>query len=101
MTIEFRGEFYQMVREEPGEKPRRFTYYLQKNPVGRVVVKIDHYNVDDVMKAPPPKESALRQMKDDARSKIKELKERKTPPVEDLLLRGGARQGYDLKIYSC
>ena len=99
MTVEYRGEFYQMVKEEPGEKPRRFTYYLKKNPVGRVVVKIDRYKVDDVMKAPPPEETALKQLRDDVVSKLKEHKP--APLVEDLLLRGGVRQDYDLKIYSC
>jgi hypothetical protein len=99
MTIEYQGEFYQMVREEPGEKPRRFTYHLQKNPVGRVVVTIDHYKTDDVMKPPPRDATVLQQMREDMSSKIKQ--QRKAPLVEDLLIRGGAKQGYDLKIYSC
>ena len=50
VTIEFEDEFYQMFREEPGDSPRRFVYYLRKNPVGRIVVKIRHYKIDDVMK---------------------------------------------------
>jgi hypothetical protein len=100
MTIEFEDEFYQMVKEEPGEKPRRFTYHLRKNPIGRIVVTIDHYKVDDVMKAPPKQETALSQTRDVMKEKLKEQK--KTPLVEDLLMRGGgARHDYDLKIYSC
>ena len=43
MTVEFEGEFYQMFKEEPANGPRRFIYYLRKNPAGRLVVVIDHY----------------------------------------------------------
>ncbi|MBI4471477.1 MAG: hypothetical protein HY646_02340 [Acidobacteria bacterium] len=50
VTIEFEDEFYQLFREEPGSPPRRFVYYLRKNPVGRVVTKIHHYKIDDVLK---------------------------------------------------
>jgi hypothetical protein len=100
MTIEFEGEFYQMVKEEPGQKPRRFVYHLRRNPVGRIVVTIDHYKIDAVMKAPPKEDSALKQTRDVMASQLKQ--KLKTPPVEDLLLRGGGvRQDYDLKIYSC
>jgi hypothetical protein len=99
MTIEYGGSFYQMVKEEPGEKPRRFKYYLQKNPPGRIVVTIDHYKVDDVLQPVVRDETVLKQMAEDMASKIK--LQAKTPLVVDLLVRGGTRQGYDLKIYSC
>ena len=49
MTVEFEGEFYQMFKEEPANGSRRFIYYLRKNPVGRLVVVIDHYEPDDVL----------------------------------------------------
>ena len=55
MTVEFEDEFYQYFREEQGPLPRKFIYYLRKNPVGRVVVVIDHYQVDNVLKAEPEK----------------------------------------------
>jgi hypothetical protein len=99
MTIEYDDEFYQMVKEDLGEKPRRFVYHLKKNPVGRIVVTIDHYKADDVLKPPPRDATALQQMGEDMISKVKQ--QRQAPLVEDLLVRGGARQGYDLKIYSC
>jgi hypothetical protein len=99
MTIEYEGEFYQMVNEEPGEKPRRFTYHLRKSPPGRIVVTIDHYKTDGVMKPPPRDATALQQMREDMISKVKQ--QRKAPLVADLVVRGGGRQGYDLKIYSC
>lgn len=43
VTIEFEGEFYECFNEEPGPPPRRFIYYLRKNPVGRLVVVIKPY----------------------------------------------------------
>jgi hypothetical protein len=55
MTIEFEDQFYQYFKEEHGAAPRRFIYYLRKNPVGRAVVVIDHYKIDDVMKREPRK----------------------------------------------
>ena len=51
VTIEFEGEFYQLMREEPGPESLRFVYYLRKNPVGRLVVQIRHYKTDDVLRA--------------------------------------------------
>jgi hypothetical protein len=56
VTIEFEGEFYQLVREEPGPESLRFVYYLRKNPVGRLVVQIRHYKTDDVLR---PSESVV------------------------------------------
>lgn len=50
MTIEFEGEFYQYFNEEYGNLPRRFIYYLRRNPIGRVVVVIDRYTADTVLK---------------------------------------------------
>ena len=50
MTIEFENDFYQYFKEEQGPPPRRFVYYLRKNPLGRIVVVVDHYKIDDVMK---------------------------------------------------
>jgi hypothetical protein len=47
MTVELDGEFYQMFKEEPADGSRKFAYYLRKNPIGRVVVVIDHYTPDD------------------------------------------------------
>ena len=50
MTVRFRGEFYQMIREAKGSKPRQFVYYLRKNPAGRSVVVVYEYHPDDVLK---------------------------------------------------
>ena len=48
ITIELEGQFYQLLRWEPGPEPHRFVYYLRKNPVGRLVVQIRHYRAGDV-----------------------------------------------------
>jgi hypothetical protein len=53
MTIEFDGQFYQYLNEEYGPLPRRFIYYLRKNPTGRIVVVIDRYQIDNVLKPQP------------------------------------------------
>jgi hypothetical protein len=92
MTIEFEGQFYQMVREEPGPGPRRFIYYLQKNPVGRAVVVVEHYKVDDVL-APPRDKNSWQQLGDKLTGSL-------DPVFEDQVLRGTSRSDYDFKIYS-
>ena len=97
MTVEYQGEFFQPIREEPGTTPRRFTYYLRKNPTGRIVVTIDHYTPSDVFKPREREVSAWKQVQEDLSKKLK----RDAPLVEDLLVRGSTRQDYDLKIYSC
>jgi hypothetical protein len=43
VTIKFEDQFYQLMREEPGPESFRFVYYLRKNPVGRIVVQVLHY----------------------------------------------------------
>ena len=48
VTIEFEGQFYQLMREEPGPESFRFVYYLRKNPVGRIVVQVLHYQISDM-----------------------------------------------------
>ena len=48
VTIEFEGQFYQLLRCEAGPPPLRFVYYLRKNPVGRLVVQIRHYRPGDL-----------------------------------------------------
>lgn len=46
ITVEFQDVFYEMFKEEQGPPPRRFIYYLRKNPIGRLVVVIRHYRPD-------------------------------------------------------
>ena len=50
VTIEFENQFYQLLRWELGPAPRRFVFYLRKNPVGRIVVQVRHYRTDDVLR---------------------------------------------------
>jgi hypothetical protein len=53
ITVRFRGEFYVLTGEEAGEKPWPFVYRLRKNPVGRLVVVIREYHVDDPIRKAP------------------------------------------------
>ena len=53
ITVRFRSEFYVLVEEEIGISPRPFVYRLRKNPVGRLVVVIREYALDDPVKKPP------------------------------------------------
>jgi len=55
MTVEFDGEFFQYFKEEYGSLPRRFIYYLRRNPLGRAVVVVDRYQPDNVLKPEPDK----------------------------------------------
>ena len=96
VTIEFEGQFYQMYDEEPGTPPRRFIYYLRKNPTGRLVVNIHPYKIDDVLKPPPDKWAGTPRVRDVMKP------QKRRPIAADEVIRGGSqRQGYDLKIYSC
>jgi len=47
ITIRFRNEFYVLAGEELGEKPRPYVYRLRKNPVGRLVVVIRDYKLEE------------------------------------------------------
>ena len=51
ITVQYQDVFYQMFKEEQGPLPRRFIYYLRKNPTGRLVVVIRHYPPDAAAKA--------------------------------------------------
>jgi hypothetical protein len=42
-TIQFENRLYEMFKEESGAKPRRFVYFLRKNPAGRVGKTILQY----------------------------------------------------------
>ncbi len=55
ITVEFEDQFYQLMREEKREDARPYVYYLRKSPVGRLVVVVRKYQIDDVLKPPPPK----------------------------------------------
>src|SRR4051812_27473070 len=50
ITIRYREEFYQMLKEEEGPKPRPFVYYLRKPPLGHLIVVIREYSPTDVLK---------------------------------------------------
>lgn len=49
MTIRYEGDFYQMFRQEWMTGPRRFAYFLRKNPEWRHVVVVYEYRPDDVL----------------------------------------------------
>jgi len=97
MTVEFEGEFYQYFKEEYGPGPRRFIYYLRKQPVGIPAAVIDHYKIDDVLKPEPDKWAGTPGLWDKMFSNWNQ-----PPLVADEVVRGvGSRQDYDLKVYSC
>ena len=50
VTVEFRGEFFECFKEEQGPPPRRFIYYLRRSPASRLVVVIQKYRPNDVMR---------------------------------------------------
>jgi len=81
-----------MVKEELGPGPRRFIYYMRENPVGRNVVVVEHYKVDDVLQ-PPRDKGAWQQLRDKLTSSME-------PVVEDQIIRGSTRSAFDFKVYS-
>ncbi len=44
ITVRYRGEFYQMFKEEAGSSPRPFVYYLRKPPIGHLAAVIRDYS---------------------------------------------------------
>ena len=97
MSVEFEGEFYQYFREEQGQPPRRFIYFLRKSAPGHLSVVVDHYHPDNVLKSPPDKWAGTPTVWE------KLLPDWNRPPlVPDEIVRGGGpRQDYDLKVYAC
>lgn len=51
VTIEFEEQWYQLIRDERGSKPRPYIYYLRKAAATRPAVVIRKYKPDDVLKA--------------------------------------------------
>jgi hypothetical protein len=50
MTVRFREALYQPIRQEIGSRPRPFVYYLRKNPTGRLVLVLEEYRPEDVVR---------------------------------------------------
>jgi hypothetical protein len=96
MTVEFEDQFYQYFQEEYGEPPRRFIYYLRKSAPGAPVVVVDHYAIDSVLQAEPDKFAGAPGFWETAFPNWN-----RPLLVKDEVVRGTARQDYDLKIYSC
>lgn len=44
MTVAYQDEYYEVVKQETLAPPRRFVYLLRKNPPGRVMRGIHHYD---------------------------------------------------------
>jgi hypothetical protein len=96
IAIKFEGVYYQYFKEEYGAPPRRFIYYLRKQPVGNAAAVVDHYDIKDVLKPEPDKWAGTPTLWDKA------FPNWNAPPlVPDELVPGTARSDYDLKIYSC
>jgi hypothetical protein len=95
MTVEFDEVFYQYFKEEYGEAPRRFIYYLRRQHAGIPAVVIDHYRIENVMKPQPDKWAGKPGFWETAFPKWN------LPPVApDEIVRGNARLDFDLKVYS-
>jgi hypothetical protein len=96
IAIKFEGVYYQYFKEEYGGPPRRFIYYLRKQPAGIAAAVVDHYDIKDVLKPEPDKWAGTPRLWDKA------FPNWNTPPlVPDELVPGTARSDYDLKIYCC
>jgi len=97
ITIEFEGIHYQLMREESAPAPRRFVYYLRKNPEGRAASVIDHYTCDRVLRPMQDKWVGTPRAFDRLRSMLDQ-----GPLIPDELVRGSGRGAeFDLKIRSC
>jgi hypothetical protein len=88
---------YQLLREESAPGPRRFVYYLRKNPIGRPAVVMDHYTSEDVLRPEQDKWVGTPRTLDPLRSILD-----RGPLIPDQLARGeGHATAFDLKIFSC
>ena len=97
MSVEFEGQFYQYFREEQGQLPRRFVYFLRKSAPGHLSVVVDHYHPDNVLKTPPDKWAGTPTVWEKLLPNWRPAR-----LVPDEIVRGGGpRQDYDLKVYAC
>ena len=97
MTVEFEGVYYQLLREDSAPAPRRFVYYLRKNPAGRPAVVIDHYTRESVLQPEPDKWAGMPRTLDRLRSKL----DRGNLIPDQLEYGEGSGPDFDLKIHSC
>ena len=97
ITIEFEGMHYQLLREESADGPRRFVYYLRKNPSGRPAVVIDHYTTENVLRAEQDRWVGTPRALDPLRSMLD-----RGLLIPDQLVRGDGRASdFELKVCSC
>jgi hypothetical protein len=54
MTVEYEGEFYEIVEEKQGAAPHPYIYLLRKLPEGKAIRRLHHYRPEESLN--PPKE---------------------------------------------
>ncbi|MBI4466604.1 MAG: hypothetical protein HY656_04145 [Acidobacteria bacterium] len=52
MTVAYEDEFYEVIKEERGARPRQFIYLLRKMPEGKVIRGLHHYRPDEPLQKP-------------------------------------------------
>ncbi len=50
MTVDYRGELYEIISQPPGVTPRRFGYRLRPMPLNKIVRGLERFNPDDVLR---------------------------------------------------
>ena len=96
IAVEYEGVHYQYFKEEYGAAPRRFIYYLRKQPLGVAAAVVDRYDIKNVLKPEPEKWAGTPTLWDKAFPNWNQ-----PPIIPDEIVRGTSRSDYDLKIYSC
>jgi len=51
LTISYEDEFYEVVREERGPRPRQFIYLLRRAPEHKVIRGLHHYHPDEPLQS--------------------------------------------------
>lgn len=49
LTIAYEEQFYEVMREESGPRPRQFIYLLRKAPESKIIRGLHHYRPDEVL----------------------------------------------------
>lgn len=99
LTVKFAEEYFRVERESPQDATpaRPHVYLLKRVPAGEAYRGMEPYDPQSVLQHAPPRGlmgHAVDAVRDGIRLKT-------LPLVADEVLRGGAVQGWDLRIQSC
>lgn len=84
-TLEWNGQFYEVVGEQPGKPPHHYIYRLKKSPKGRVVRSVRAYDAEELMREKLRRPGFLAWLSELAQDKLAETRTLRLPPLPDII----------------